>query len=113
VPIVAVAAAGRRLGAVWTFHSDPPLRVDATGGSLPEFCIGVAPGMRGRGVGGALLDALFAHSTGTWEALCTNLHVRNPAQKLYQRKGFQVVGQGRGPLGIAMYKDLSTPRLGP
>jgi ribosomal protein S18 acetylase RimI-like enzyme len=64
VPIVAVDAAGRRVGAVWTFHNDPPLPVDAAGDSLPELCIGVAPGMRGRGVGGALLDALFARSTG-------------------------------------------------
>jgi hypothetical protein len=40
------------------------------------------------------------------DAMCTNVHVRNPAQHLYQRKGFQVVGQGRGPLGLAMRKDL-------
>jgi ribosomal protein S18 acetylase RimI-like enzyme len=106
VPIVAVDAADFWLGAVWLFHNDPPLRVDAAGGSLPELCIGVAPAMRGRGVGGALLDALFARSTGTFEAMCTNVHVRNSAQKLYQRKGFQVVGHGRGPLGIAMRKDL-------
>jgi GNAT superfamily N-acetyltransferase len=106
VPIVALDGADFWVGAVWLFHNDPPLRVDAAGASLPELCIGVAPGMRGRGVGGALLDALFARSTGTFEALCTNVHVRNPAQKLYQRKGFQVVGHGRGPLGIAMHKDL-------
>ena len=74
--------------------------------SLPELCIGVAPGQRGRGVGGALLDALFIRSTGTVEAMCTNVHIRNPAQKLYKRKGFQIVGHGRGPLGIAMHKDL-------
>jgi GNAT superfamily N-acetyltransferase len=74
--------------------------------SLPELCIGVAPGRRGRGVGGVLLDELVLRCTGTLEALCSNVHVRNPAQKLYQRKGFRVVGHGRGPLGIAMPKDL-------
>jgi ribosomal protein S18 acetylase RimI-like enzyme len=106
VLIVAVDAAGPRTGAVWTFHNDPPLRVDAAGVSLPELCIGVAPGRRGRGVGGALLDELFLRCTDTFEALCSNVHVRNPAQKLYRRKGFRVLGQGRGPLGIAMLKDL-------
>jgi GNAT superfamily N-acetyltransferase len=106
VPIVAVDAAGVSVGAVWMFHNDPPLRVDATGVSLPEFCIAVAPGRRGRGVGGALLDELFAHCTGTVKALCANVHVRNPAKNLYQRKGFREVGQGRGALGIAMHKDL-------
>jgi ribosomal protein S18 acetylase RimI-like enzyme len=106
VPIVAADAAGAPLGAVWTFHNDPPLMVDAAGRSLPELCIGVAPGNRGAGIGGDLIDALFARLVETTDAMCTNVHVRNPAQHLYQRKGFQVVGQGRGPLGLAMRKEL-------
>ena len=88
VSIVAADVAGVQVGAVWTFHNEPPLWVDSAGVSSPELCIAVAPGMRGRGVGGALLDALFAHCAGTVNALCANVHVRNPAQKLYQRKGF-------------------------
>lgn len=27
-------------------------------------------------------------------------------EDIYQRKGFRMVGQGRGPLGVAMHKDL-------
>jgi len=27
-------------------------------------------------------------------------------EDLYQRRGFRPAGQGRGPLGVAMYKDL-------
>ena len=50
------------------------------------------------GVGGALLDALFAHCVGTVNALCAHVHARNPAQKRYQRRGFEVIGQGRGPV---------------
>jgi GNAT superfamily N-acetyltransferase len=89
VPIVTVDAAGFSIGAVWTFHNDPPLRVDAAGVSLPELCIGVAPGRRGRGVGGALLDELFLQCTGTVEALCSNVHVRNPAQNSTSARAFE------------------------
>ena len=53
--------------------------------------------------GHRVLDAGCAE---TMDAMCTNVHVRNPAQHLYQRKGFKVVGQGRGPLGLAMHKNL-------
>ena len=73
---------------------------------IPELCISVAPVQRGRGVGGALLDALFTRCAGSVDALALNVHDRNPARNLYQRKGFRDVGQGRGPLGIAMLKDL-------
>lgn len=107
VPIIAEDTSGVPAGAVWTFHNDPPLMTDAAGTSLPELCIAVAPGKRGAGIGGLLLDALFIRLAATaTNAICTNVHDRNPAQHLYQRKGFQVVGRGRGPLGVAMRKDL-------
>ena len=57
VPIIAEDESGLPLGAVWTYHSSPPLRSDAAGAPLPELCIGVTPGRRGGGVGGLLLDA--------------------------------------------------------
>ena len=106
VPILAEDHSAIAIGAVWTYHSNPPLRTDAAGSPLPELCIAVAPGSRGAGIGGLLLDALFAELSPHAEAMCTNVHVRNPAKHLYERKGFRVVGQGNGPLGIAMIKDL-------
>jgi GNAT superfamily N-acetyltransferase len=106
VPIVAVDSDGACVGAVWTFHNDPPLRFDTAGVALPELCIGVAPGRRGGGIGGALMDALFVQKAKTLDAMCTNVHVRNPAKRLYERKGFRLAGQGRGALGIAMLKEL-------
>jgi GNAT superfamily N-acetyltransferase len=106
VPIVAEDSAGAPLGAAWTWHGDPPLRTDAAGAAIPELCIAVVPARRGTGIGGMLLDALFVRCAPTLDAMCTNVHVRNPAQRLYQRKGFEVVGQGRGPLGLALEKDL-------
>ena len=37
--------------------------------------------------------------------MCANVHLRNPAKRLHERKGFRVVGQGNGPLGLAMVKE--------
>jgi predicted GNAT family N-acyltransferase len=73
----------------------------ATIGRYPK-----TPQRRGSGIGDLLLDELFVRLRGTVDEMCTNVHLRNPAQNLYQRKGFRMVGQGRGPLGVAMHKDL-------
>lgn len=106
VPIIAVDHSGTPVGAVWTYHSSPPLRCDAAGAPLPELCIAVAPGHRGAGIGGMLLDALFADLATSHDTMCANVHVRNAAKLLNERKGFRVVGQGSGPLGLALVKDL-------
>lgn len=106
VPIVAEDQHGVAVGAVWIYYSAPTLLTNADGGPVPELCIGVAPGGRGAGIGGLLLDALFAELSANATAVCANVHVRNPAKNLYERKGFRVVGPGNGPLGIAMIKDL-------
>ncbi|MET0702816.1 MAG: GNAT family N-acetyltransferase [Mycobacterium sp.] len=95
-----------RLGAVWTFRHDPPLLVDGHGVALPEVVIAVTQEARGQGVGGSLLDELLIRCAGAYNALCLNVHQRNPSARLYERKGFRVVGQGRGTLGVAMRRDL-------
>jgi hypothetical protein len=53
-----------------------------------------------------LLDALIEQCSGTRAALALSVHRRNPTQRLHQRKGFRVAGQGRCDLGIAMVVDL-------
>jgi GNAT superfamily N-acetyltransferase len=108
VIVVAVNAAGTPLGAAWTFRHDPPLVTD--GAVVPELAMAVSPEYRGRGVGGLLLDELSARCTGRCEAVCLNVHVRNPAVRLYERSGFEPAGQGRGALGLAMRKTLSGPQ---
>lgn len=107
VPIIAEDDNGAPVGAVWAYFSSPPLRRDPAGVPLPELCIAVAPGYRGAGVGGMLLDALFADlaSKGHRE-MCTKVHVRNPAKRLYERKGFAAGGRGHGPRGLTLTKDL-------
>jgi GNAT superfamily N-acetyltransferase len=58
VAVVAEDATGLRLGAVWTFHHEPPLLLAADAVSLHELTVAVVPEVRGNGVGGALLDEL-------------------------------------------------------
>lgn len=106
VAIVATDATGVRLGAAWTFFHDPSLLLGTDGVALPELAISVIPTTRGKGIGGVLLDDLAVRCTRSFEALSLNVHQRNPATRLYERKGFQIQGQGRGPLGIAMRKNL-------
>lgn len=106
VVIIAEDRHGSPVGAVWTYYSSPPLRTNADGAALPELCIAVAPKYRGAGIGSVLLDALFDEVGQRFDAMCANVHVRNPARRLYERKGFRDAGQGHGPLGIAMIKDL-------
>jgi hypothetical protein len=43
-----------------------------------------------------LLDALFTDLATDHDAMCTNVHIRNPAKRLYQRKGFRVAGKATG-----------------
>jgi ribosomal protein S18 acetylase RimI-like enzyme len=93
ITIVATDTTGISIGAVWTFHHYPPLLLSSDGDALPEITIAVTPGLRGNGVGSALLDELIARSMGRYEALSLNVHQRNPASRL--RIDFrQFVGDG-------------------
>lgn len=44
--VVAANAPGTLLGAVWTFHYDPPLAIE--GALLPDLVMAVSPAFRGR-----------------------------------------------------------------
>ncbi len=68
--------------------------------------MGVADGSRGQGVGAALIEALVTKAESQFAVLALNVHLRNPAARLYMRAGFRVAGKGRGRFGIAMTRDL-------
>ena len=107
--VVALDPAGRRVGAAWWHVHEPPLLVVPGGGPVPELVVAVLPGERGRGVGRALLDALAARALRCGhDRIALNVHIRNPAARLYSRAGFVVAGKGRGPFGVAMVRELVT-----
>ena len=75
---------------------------------VPELAIGVVAEARGRGIGGALLDALLARAREQrHRALSLSVDRQNPARRLYERKGFRDAGIS-DPTGsdVTMIADL-------
>ena len=83
---------GPAIGAAWVrqFSSDeePALYIDE---QTPEVSIAVREQARGQGVGQMLLRALIAEAGRRGVGLCLNVRHDNPALRLYERVGFQVV----------------------
>jgi GNAT superfamily N-acetyltransferase len=105
--VLALDDDGHAVGAAWWRFPDCPLVVTPDGAPVPELVVAVAPDYRGCGVGRCLLDALTARATEHgYDRLALNVHIRNPAARLYSRTGFEVAGKGRGPLGVAMIRQL-------
>ena len=70
--------------------------------ATPELSIALAPGQRGRGIGQALLAQLLTTAQEKYPAVSLNVWTENPAFRLYQRLGFQVVTED-GP-AVTMVK---------
>ena len=104
--VVAVDERERPLGAVWWVLREPPLVFDPEGRPVPELAIAVVEDERGKGIGRALLDVLLERVRGQFPALALNVHLLNPAVRLYIRAGFKVAGAGRGWHGVAMSLPL-------
>jgi GNAT superfamily N-acetyltransferase len=104
--VVAQDGEGRLLGAAWWCLRDPPLVADAEGTAIPEMAMAVVKDARGRGVGSILIEALAQKAADRFDALSLNVHIRNPAARLYTRTGFRVAGAGRGRFGVAMVRRL-------
>jgi GNAT superfamily N-acetyltransferase len=87
---------GFPVGAAWfrLFRPDEP-GYGFVDESTPELAIAVVPSKRGHGVGDELLSALIqkARSAG-YGRLSLSVEPGNPARKLYERHGFEVVDEG-------------------
>src|SRR5262249_29425404 len=62
--------------------------------TTPELTIAVAPEYRGRGVGTKLLYCLLAEAKNRRLSISLSVSAGNPAIRLYQRSGFEVVTTG-------------------
>jgi len=106
--IIAVDPAGRAIGAAWWSFREPPLCTDRGGNPVPEMTLAVAEEWHGRGVGTSLIEELASLAAQHFGSIALNVHIRNPAARLYSRAGFQVAGKGRGPLGVAMLRTFDS-----
>ena len=108
--VLALGHDGQPAGAAWWHFRKPPLILTPDGAPVPELVVAVTPHDRRRGVGCCLLDALAALAARAaergYDRLALNVHICNPAARLYSRAGFVVAGKGRGPLGVAMVLQL-------
>ena len=105
--VLALDHDGQAIGAAWWHFRESLLVATPDGAPVPELVVAVRPTDRGRGVGRRLLDALTAGAVEQgYDRLALNVHIRNPAARLYSRAGFVVAGKGRGPLGVAMVRHL-------
>ncbi|MCT7963955.1 GNAT family N-acetyltransferase [Laspinema sp. D1] len=92
------AATGQSVGAVWL-----RLLVGENKGygyvddDTPELSIAVLPEYRGQGVGTQLLIHLLASNCGQ-SSISLSVSVDNPALRLYERFGFEVVSKSDGSL---------------
>lgn len=54
----------------------------------PEMGIALLPAYRAKGLGSALLEALFEAAKETYPAISLSVSIDNPARRLYERMGF-------------------------
>lgn len=84
---------GERLGAVWhrRMTSENP-GYGFVDEETPEIGLAVAPGSRGGGIGGRMVNTIIesARSSG-YEALSLSVERANPAVHLYERHGFRAI----------------------
>ena len=87
---------GFPVGAAWyrLFRPDEP-GYGYVDEQTPELAIAVVPSKRGHGIGDELLKALLQKARdGGYEKLSLSVEPGNPARKLYERHGFEVVDEG-------------------
>jgi GNAT superfamily N-acetyltransferase len=105
VGVIALSETGRPLGAAWARQLDEPLLRDEAGASVAEVAIGVEDDARRAGTGSALLRALAREAaTVGHRGLSLRVSPRNPAVRLYERAGYELVGHGEH--GLVMRRQL-------
>lgn len=59
----------------------------------PELTIALLPEYRGMGIGSQLIAALLDAAKTRYIAICLSVSLGNPAKRLYERLGFEVIGK--------------------
>ena len=80
-------------GAVRGFASYGPFRAWPAYKYSVELSVYVDEAARGRGIGTALVTELFAEADASGRSVSIHVETNNPARRLYERLGFQDVGE--------------------
>ncbi|HYP25923.1 MAG TPA: GNAT family N-acetyltransferase [Blastocatellia bacterium] len=91
--LLAVSAeAAHPIGAVWLrLMPEEEAGYGYVDDETPELSIAMLPGYRGRGAGTLLLTRLLRETEGMYKAISLSVSGDNPALRLYERFGFEVV----------------------
>ena len=96
----------RPVGAAWARRLEDPLLRDDAGVAVAEVAIAVEEGYRGAGTGTALLCGLEREAAARGHrALALAVSPRNPARRLYERVGYEVVAEDER--GLVMRRRLA------
>lgn len=64
----------------------------------PELGMAVLPAYRNKGIGTRLLSRLIESTANSYEYISLSVAAGNPARRLYQRQGFEIVREENGSL---------------
>lgn len=92
--LVAEDAGGTPVGVVWLrYFSAAAPGYGFVDESIPELCVWVAEGQRGRGLGSRLITAILGQARSlALPAISLSVEAGNPARLLYERLGFVPAG---------------------
>ena len=96
---------GRVVGACWVRTTDEYGHIDD---ETPSFSISLYAQHRGRGIGGAMMQQMLDELREAGYARASlSVQKENPALRLYERLGFQIIGDGEDETEWMMVIDLA------
>ena len=102
--VIAEDDAGEPLGAAWLRSLAAEQRgYPDVPGEFPELAIAVDPAVSGRGLGASLLASLLDKAQTVYPGVVLSVRVGNPAIRLYERFGFDVVDEIPNRVGGRSY----------
>ena len=101
---IVAEASGEVVGACWVRTTDEYGHIDD---ETPSFSISLYPRFRRQGIGTAMMGSLLdeLHDAG-YVRVSLSVQKENPALHLYERLGFQIIGDGFDETEWLMVKGL-------
>ncbi len=110
---VAVGENNQPLGAIWLrLLANEEKGYGYVDDFTPELGMAVFPEYRGQGIGTSLLRHLIETATASYEQISLSVARENPALRLYQRFGFEVVAEDGNSLTMQRrVNDTDSPTI--